>query len=105
MADDPRADLLRQVQLMAQGYLIDFLLATQFAHHPHPAGAADQLLRMVEASVKPLAFPGLEPDLAEFAAQEYRKTLVGHIQRARSLATGEPFNPEAFPKPTPPRAH
>lgn len=105
MADDQQADIVRTAQLMAQGYLIDLLLAAHFAQTGKPAAAAEQLLQLVEATVQPVRLPGVPSSLNDLAAQAYRDTVVHHIQRARSLATGEPFDPEAFPPGAPLREH
>ena len=105
MADDQQADIVRMAQLMAQGYLIDLLLASHFAQSGKPAQAADQLMQLVEATVQPVRLPGVPSSLNDLAAQTYRDTVLHHIQRARSMATGEPFDPDALPAGAPLREH
>lgn len=105
MADSPEADIVRTAQMMAQGYLIDLLLAAHIARQPKPGEAADQLMQLVEAGAPPFSVPGLPSGLRDLAAETYRETLVKHIQRARSLATGEPFEPGSLPAGEPSRQH
>jgi hypothetical protein len=105
LADSPEADIVRTAQMMAQGYLIDLLLAAHIARQPRPGEAADQLLQVVEAGAPPFSLPGMPAALRDLAAETYRDTLVKHIQRARSLATGEPFEPGSLPEGEPSRQH
>lgn len=101
----PQAEIVRNAQMMAQGYLIDLLLAAHIARQPKPAEAADQLLQVVAAGAPSFDVPGLPTALSTLAAETYRDTLIQHIHRARSLATGEPFRPGSLPAGEPIRQH
>ena len=90
LADESQAEMIRMAQMMAHGYLIDLLLATQFAQHPKPAEAANDLLRLVAATAQPMKVPGASAATGEAMAQAFHDTIVGHIARARAMATGEP---------------
>ena len=91
MAQESQAEMIRIAQQMAHGYLIDLLLASQFAQHPNPKEAADNLLKLVDATAQPMKVPGLSAATGEAMAQAFHDTVVGHIQRARAMATGEPL--------------
>ena len=91
MADESSAERIRMAQLMAHGYLIDLLLATQFAQQPDPQKAADTLLRLVEATAQPMKVPSLTSAEGEAMAQAFHDTVVNHIHRARAMATGDPL--------------
>lgn len=90
MADESQTEMIRMAQMMAHGYVIDLLLASQFAQHPRPAEAADNLLALVEASAQPMKVPGVSAATSEAMAQAFHDSVVGHIQRAKAMATGEP---------------
>ena len=111
MADSPDADIspeqdiIRTAQMMAQGYLIDLLLAAHIARQPKPEDAAAQLLQVVEAGAPPFNLPGMPSALSALAAATYRDTLLRHIHRARALATGEPFEPGSLPTGEPVSQH
>ena len=91
LADESQAELIRMAQMMAHGYLIDLLLATQFAQHPKSAEAADNLIRLVDATAQPMKVPGVSAATGEAMAQAFHDTIVGHIERARAMAVGEPI--------------
>lgn len=91
LADESHAEMIRIAQQMAHGYLIDLLLASQFAQHPNPAEAADHLIKLVDATAQPMKAPGVPTATAEAMAQAFHDTVVGHIQRARAMATGDPL--------------
>ncbi|NBC33308.1 MAG: hypothetical protein GVY13_11590 [Alphaproteobacteria bacterium] len=90
MADESETELVRMAQMMAHGYLMDLLLATQFAQHPRPGEAAENLLKLVEATAQPVKMPGLSSAASEVVAQAFHDSVVGHIRRAKAMATGEP---------------
>ena len=104
MAQETQADWIRMAQQMAHGYLIDLLLASQFAQHPNPAEAADRLLKLVDATAQPMTVPGLSSATGEAMAQAFHDTVVNHIKRARAMATGEPL-PNSGPGSAPIRQH
>lgn len=94
MADESQTETIRMAQMMAHGYLIDLLLATQFAQHPRPGEAADNLLKLVEATARPMSVPGLSAVAGEAIAQAFHDSVVGHIRRAKAMASGDPMPAE-----------
>lgn len=98
MSNEIEEKMLRHVQSLAQGMLLEFLLSAHFKHSSDPIKAADDLLAIAEQISDQMTFPEAGPEWSDLAAQEFRDSLVRHIHRAKAVATGEPFDPTAFHK-------
>lgn len=101
MTDDWKDQMLRHVQITALGFLTEYLLADHLRRHPDPNQASEDLRVLLEAIGERMTFDGVSPEMSDVAAQEFRDTLVRHLERARALATGEPFDPESFQRRSP----
>ena len=96
MADDAKEATLRYVQFLALGDIVIKLLAREFALSADANEMAAEWLNLTELVSEKMTFPDLPPEWSDIAAQEYRDSAIRHIRRARALATGEPFDPEAY---------
>ena len=101
MADERREKMLRFVQFQALGTLVEWLLTAHFAKSGNPEQTADDMLLLAEKLSDQTTFPEAGAEWSDLAAQEYRDTLVRHIHRAKALATGTPFDPDAYRKRAP----
>jgi hypothetical protein len=99
--DKAHEQMLRHVQFLAVGTVVELLLAAHFSRFPDPAKAADDMLGLAEKVSDRMTFPDVDAALSDLAAQEFRDSLVRHIHRSRALATGTPFDPSAFRKRAP----
>lgn len=101
MIDDSKEQMLRHIQSLAQGVLIEWLLTAHFSRSPDPAQAANDMLVLAESLSDQMTFPNVGPEQSDLAAQEFRDSLVCHIHRAKALATNEPFDSTAFQRRAP----
>ena len=96
MTGDTKEATLRQVQFLALGYIIEMLLAREFSLSANTNEMAAEWLNLTELASEKMTFPDLPPEWSDVAAQEYRDSAIRHILRARALATGESFDPDAY---------
>lgn len=81
---------------LAQGYVVQFLLAQHFRSSPDPAKTSASFLAHCESVAEQMAFDHLDPAESDLAAQEFRDSLLRLALRAQAIATGQPFDPTAF---------
>jgi predicted Ser/Thr protein kinase len=84
--------------MLAMGMLLSLVLKQQFQASGDPDKASRELLDLCEQLGGQTTFEGVDPALSDHAAQEFRDTLIRLVLRARSLATGEPVDPDAYRK-------
>ena len=101
MPDETAERMHQHVQMLAQGILIEWLLAAHFSRAKNPAKVANEMLASAEKIGAKMTFPEVGPEWSDLAAQEFRDFLMQHIHRAKALATGKPFDPTAFYKRVP----
>jgi hypothetical protein len=90
----------RAANEIATDFLLSWTMAAVFNMSPNPSRTADEWLRVAEHAAEKMTFPDLPPEWSDVAAQELRDALARRIHRARVLATGEPFDPDAFRGPS-----
>ena len=96
MAEDAKEATLRHVQFLALSQMVISLLAREFARSDNANEMAAEWLNLTELASEKMAFPELPPEWSDIAAQELRDSEIRYILRARALATGEPFDPNAY---------
>lgn len=96
MADDAKEATLRRVLFFAFADIVIKLLTREFALSANANEMAAEWLNLTELETEKMTFPDLPPEWSDVAAQEYRDSEIRHILRARALATGEPFDPDAY---------
>jgi hypothetical protein len=98
MAAIDEEKMLRSVQMQALSMLVAYLLEHHFIATGRPDEASRETLDHFERLAAEMSFDDVHPAQSDLAAQELRDSLIRVILRARSLATGEPFDPKSFHK-------
>lgn len=96
MASEREETITKEMQAMANATILSWLVARAFGQSGDPEGMADEWLRMAEQLCDVMTFPHLGPVESDFAVQTLRDAMVRQLQRAKALATGEPYDPESF---------
>jgi hypothetical protein len=94
----PLLNLQQQMRVMAVQMLLTKLLVEVFRSDEQPSSAAKRWMADFERSAGLIAFPGEDPALSDFAAQELRDVGMRILRRAEAQATGAPYDPERFRK-------
>ena len=99
MDENQKDRMLSHVQSMALHTVVVHLLERAFASSPKGADAYSRdLLNLYELLAEKTTFPDVDPALSDLATQEFRDSLIRIVLRARYLALGEPFDPDAYLK-------
>ena len=96
MSNDKQERMLRHVQFMALANIVTMLLAREIALSKDAQGMADEWLNLIERTSDEMTFPYVDPAWSDLAAQEFRDSSIRLVLRARALATGERFDPDAY---------